>query len=540
MNIVIYARYSSNTQNEQSIEGQLKTCYDFAKRNGYKIINEYIDRAISGTGADNRPSFQKMIADSAKRQFQAILVYQLDRFARNRYDSATYKARLKKNGVKVLSARENITDDASGVLMEAVLEGMAEYFSTELSQKVRRGLKLNAEKGLCTGGNTALGLKTNEEKQYVIDEEKAPIVKHIFEMYLAGSTMAKIIKYLNENQIKTSLGNPYNKNSIRKILTNKRYIGIYTFKGTEFPDMIPQIIDNNNFDEVQLLMSKNKKAPARAKAIEDNYILTTKIFCGHCKAAITGVSGTSHTGAFYQYYQCINNKRKKCKKKTVRKEYIEDLVVNETVKILTPENIDRIAHSVVDLCEKERNTDSIKRINKLIRENEAATANLVKALEAGKVVDVISAQIEKRQAEKADLEVQLAKEKIQSPVLKYNEVKFFFERFVGGDISDINYRRALVDIFVNKIYLFDDEMRIVYNAGEGHKIDVPLDELTHERGSSKGMFVPLIGLEPIQYCYRRILSPLRLPIPPQRHKTNVNIELYTINTYMSIHYVKFS
>ena len=126
MNIVIYARFSSHSQNEQSIEGQLKVCYNYAERNGYKVISEYIDRAISGT-SDARPEFQRMIADSAKRQFQAVLVYQLNRFARNRYDSATYKAKLKKNGVKVLSARENITDDASGVLMEAVLEGMAEY-----------------------------------------------------------------------------------------------------------------------------------------------------------------------------------------------------------------------------------------------------------------------------------------------------------------------------------------------------------------------------------------------------------------------------
>ena len=143
MNIVFYGRYSDAGQSEQSIEGQRKTCYDFAERNGYKVIAEFIDRATTGTN-DSRPEFQRMIADSAKRQFQGVLVYQLDRFARNRYDSATYKAKLKKNGVKVLSARENISDDASGVLMEAVLEGMAECFSTELSQKVKRGMALTA------------------------------------------------------------------------------------------------------------------------------------------------------------------------------------------------------------------------------------------------------------------------------------------------------------------------------------------------------------------------------------------------------------
>jgi len=156
MNVVIYTRFSSHSQNEQSIEGQLKECYEYAERNGYTIITEYVDRAISGT-TDNRPEFQKMIADSGKKHFQGVLVYQLDRFARNRFDSATYKARLKKNGVRVLSARENISEDASGILMEAMLEGMAEYYSVELAQKIKRGMDINAEKCLSTGGNVALG-----------------------------------------------------------------------------------------------------------------------------------------------------------------------------------------------------------------------------------------------------------------------------------------------------------------------------------------------------------------------------------------------
>lgn len=136
---VIYARFSSHGQTEQSIEGQLRECYEYAKRNDLIILPEYIDRALSGTN-DKRPEFQQMIEDSKKRDFNYVLVYQLDRFARNRYDSATYKAKLKKNNVRVISAKENITTDASGVLMESVLEGMAEYYSAELSQKVKRGI----------------------------------------------------------------------------------------------------------------------------------------------------------------------------------------------------------------------------------------------------------------------------------------------------------------------------------------------------------------------------------------------------------------
>lgn len=142
--IVIYARFSSHNQNEQSIEGQLKACREFAAQNDYVVVHEYIDRSISGT-TDKRLEFLQMIEDSKQRRFEYILVYQLDRFAHNRFDSATYKAKLKKNGVRVLSDRENITDDASGILIEGVLESMAEYYSAELSQKIKRGMKLNAK-----------------------------------------------------------------------------------------------------------------------------------------------------------------------------------------------------------------------------------------------------------------------------------------------------------------------------------------------------------------------------------------------------------
>lgn len=158
MTAVIYARFSSHSQTEQSIEGQLKVCYEYAAANNITIVGEYIDRAQSGT-SDNRLEFQRMIADSDRRTFDAVLVYQLDRFARNRYDSAINKSKLKKNGVRVISAKGNITDDASGILVEGVLESMAEYYSAELSQKIHRGMAINAEKCLSNGSNPGLGFK---------------------------------------------------------------------------------------------------------------------------------------------------------------------------------------------------------------------------------------------------------------------------------------------------------------------------------------------------------------------------------------------
>jgi DNA invertase Pin-like site-specific DNA recombinase len=378
MKLVFYGRFSDSSQTEQSIEGQRKVCYEFAERNGYKIIGEYIDRALTGT-SDSRPEFLRMIADSAKRQFQGVLVYQLDRFARNRYDSATYKTKLKKNGVKVLSARENISDDASGVLMEAVLEGMAEYFSAELSQKVKRGMTLTAEKCEFTGSGVPLGYKI-VDKKFEIDEQSSPIVKRIFELYLADYNMADIIRYLNENGLKTSYGNKYNRTSIKRILTNRKYLGIYIYKDIEIPDGIPQIIDNVTFEQVQLLLEKNKKAPARVKTADEQYLLTTKLFCGHCKSAMTGMSGHSKSKKIHQYYACFTSrKHNSCNKKNLQKSFIEDFVINNVLEALTDDYIKELAKKISDLSAKERNTDMIKRLNKLLKENEDAITNLIKA-----------------------------------------------------------------------------------------------------------------------------------------------------------------
>lgn len=276
INAVIYARYSSHNQREESIEGQLKVCYEYAEQNNINVIREFIDRAQTGTN-DNREQFQKMIAESNKHYFQVVLCYQFDRFARNRYDSATNKNKLKKNGVKVISARENISEDASGVLMESVLEGMAEYYSVELSQKVKRGMGINAEKGLYNGGTIPLGLKVDKEQHYQIDEDTAPIVTKIFEMYNKGNTIVQIRKYLETKGLK------YSSCKIRTVLGNKKYIGIYTHNGKETPNVIPQIIDNELFEDIQKKLEKNKHSRSRLKT-KTEYILTTKLFCGNCKA----------------------------------------------------------------------------------------------------------------------------------------------------------------------------------------------------------------------------------------------------------------
>lgn len=212
-NAVIYARYSSDKQTEQSIEGQVRECTSYALSKDLDVIDTYIDRALSGT-VDNRPAFQQMIKDSSTGKFNNIIVYKTDRFARNRYDSAKYKSQLKKNGVKLHYAKEHIPDGIEGILMESLLEGMAEYYSAELSQKVKRCMRENILKGKYVGGVVPLGFKISNDKTYIIDEETAPVVRAIFNMKASGNTNVEILEYLNSLGLSSSKGYKYNKNSL--------------------------------------------------------------------------------------------------------------------------------------------------------------------------------------------------------------------------------------------------------------------------------------------------------------------------------------
>ncbi len=489
MNVVIYARFSCSNQREESIEGQLEVCYEYAKKNNYTVIGEYIDRAMTGK-TDKRPDFLKMIEDSDKKTFQGILVYQLDRFARNKYDSAIYKRKLKLNGVRVLSARENIADDASGILVESVLEGMAEYYSAELAQKVKRGMHTNAEHCLSTGGTIPLGFYIGEDRKYHINEETAPIVVKIFEMYSIGYTMRAIVDYLNSMNYKTVLGNKFNKNSIYKMLTNKKYNGYYIYNGLEVKDGIPKIIDDNLFEKCQEIMKKNKKAPARRKA-EEEYLLTTKIFCGKCNSAMVGISGRGRNNTKYAYYRCKNKPLKLCDKETIQKEYIEDIVINETKKVLTDKNIEKIAKEVVKLCQQQSNTETIKYLKKQLKKQDNEIANLLQALESGKISDLIINRIEEKKIEKENIEKQITIEEMKTPNLTIEKVKKFLKHFRSGDYNDIKYRKSLINVFVNKVIVYEDKLTILYNLQDSQSNVLYNTTLV----SQEGFEPPTPGLE---------------------------------------------
>ena len=248
---VIYARYSCDKQTEQSIEGQLRVCQDYAKSHDILILDTYIDQAISGT-TDNRANFQRMIKDSARKEWNYVLVYKLDRFSRDKYATAIHKKTLRDNGVKVLSAMENIPDTPEGIILESLLEGMNQYYSAELSQKVKRGMRETRLKGYFQGGNVLYGYKLDGRK-LVIDEIHSEVVKRIFEEFSKGICVREIIARLTTQGIYRN-GKPLAMNTVYNILRCERYTGIYR-KGEEIIDnMYPAIIDREMFDSVQAIL----------------------------------------------------------------------------------------------------------------------------------------------------------------------------------------------------------------------------------------------------------------------------------------------
>ena len=465
MTAVIYARYSSDNQREESIEGQIRECTAYAEKNGITIVKHYIDRAISAK-TDNRPQFQQMIKDSDKKLFDIVLVWKLDRFARNRYDSARYKTQLKKNGVKLVSATEIISEGPEGIILESVLEGYAEYYSADLSEKVIRGMTENALKGKFSGGAIPFGYTINADRRFEIDPLTAPFVAETFQRYNDGQTMREIRDWLNEKGIKNKRGGTMTFNVIQHMLGNRRYIGELKYRDVLIPDAIPPIVSVELFNDVQEKMLKNKKAPARRKA-EDDYLLTTKLFCGYCGALMFGESGTSRTGEVHRYYKCATAKKHKgCKKKTVRKQWLEDLVVNQTMQLVKDDAaIESIIAKVMELQNKE-NTN-IPLYEKQLRDAESGIQNMLNAIQAGILTSSTKERLEQLEETKRELEARIAEEKLAKPKVTEEFIRFWLLRFRKLDMSLKDQRQALVDTFINAIYLYDDKVLITFNYKEG-------------------------------------------------------------------------
>lgn len=473
MNVVLYLRYSSDKQTEQSIEGQLRVCSEFCERNGYNIVGKYTDRATSASkDTDKRKQFLKMIKDSERRTFDAVVVYKLDRFARNRYDSATYKAKLKKNGVRVISATENISDNPEGIILESVLEGMAEFYSKELSQKVSRGMHETALKCNSCGGSLPLGYKI-VNKKYVVDETSAAIVREAFDLYANGKTISEISRLFNAKGYRTTAGKEFNKMSFNKMFRNEKYIGVYKYKDVRIEGGVPAIIDEETFKVVQSKLDYNASAPGNKKAKVD-YLLAQKLFCGHCGAVMTGECGRSENGSQYHYYTCSTRKKThKCDKKPLRKEFIERVVVEDVLSLLTPEKIEEFADAAIKANREDiENNSLIPSLRADIKEVERKIDNLIRLAENTENCASLSARLNDLEAQRKDLSNRLASANSEIIILEREHVIYWLEKFSKGDIDDPEFCRAVCDLFVNSVTVWDEpdgyKITTIYNLSENN------------------------------------------------------------------------
>jgi DNA invertase Pin-like site-specific DNA recombinase len=465
---VIYARYSSDSQREESIEGQIRDCKSYAERNDIDIVEIYIDRAYTATN-DNRPDFQRMIHDSVRKKFEAILVWKLDRFARRRYDSAHYKNLLKKNGVKVVSVMEPILEGSEGILIETLLEGMAEFYSADLSEKVMRGQTENALKCMYNGGTLPIGYVIDKEQHYQIDPVAAPMILQAFTDYANGKSMREVANGLNLAGVRTKRGGKVSINSVTRMLHNRKYIGEYQYRDIVHPHGIPAIVPKELFERVQERLAKTKKAPAKFKA-EDEYLLTTKLFCGKCNCYMAGESGTSHTGIVHRYYKCVSVKNHKgCDKKPVQKEWIENLVIDQIKKILfDDEMIEKLADMGMERQRKE-NT-ALPMLKRQLAETEKDIRNFVDAIQQGIITESTKERLEGLEKAKRELSAQIAREELlQPPEFTRDQFLFWFERMRKYDTTKLVHRRRLIDSFVNAIYLYDNRITLVFNFKDGTK-----------------------------------------------------------------------
>ena len=496
-NAVIYARYSSHSQRDVSIDQQVKACREFASRGGIDVIDTYADRATTGTN-DRRPAFQKMIADAKAGGWQYVIVYTLDRFSRDRYDSAVYKRQLRNCGVKVLSAMEQITDDPTGVIMESILEGYAEYYSKELSRKVRRGHEDNARKCMVNGA-LPLGYRRGPDGHYAIYEPEAEMVREIFRRVAAGEPISGIINDFNSRGLRTKKGAAFNKSSFGKILSNQRYMGIYTYHDIRIPGGVPAIVTKEEFDSVQIAVTTKKNprrsasadAPQPRRRDDGYYILTGKLFCGECESPLIGASGTGKSGTLHRYYRCKGHANG-CGLKNLRQDSVErDIAAALKEVCLSEDGIAALAHASYQSQIESRSMPDIDLLESQLKDTERALKNIMAAIEQGIFTVTTRDRLQQLEEQKAQLRQQLdTARRAADDILTEAEIAAVLRHYAGGNVDDKAYQETLIDAFLVRAYVYEDHYRIYFTTDPTKPVDFPLSA-----GSFKDAKVPPVLLE---------------------------------------------
>jgi len=510
---VAYARFSSDNQREESIIAQLRAIREYAQQKGYTIIKEYTDEARSAT-TDDRPAFLQMIHDitSGLLQVEVVLVHKLDRFARNRYDSAFYRRELKKNGVRLESVLEPLDDSPESVILESVLEGMAEYYSKNLAREARKGMKENAYECKHNGGLPPLGYDVDPEtKKYVINEKEAEAVRLIFQRVLEGVSYTALAEELNLKGYQTKAGRPFNKNSFTEILSNEKYKGIYIWDRSRakvagkrnnheskpaeeiirIPGGVPAIVEEEVFEAVQKMRAARKHKGAANKAKLD-YLLSGKIFCGLCESPYVGDPGTTGKKLRQPTYKCSRRKREKdCRNKSIGKRAIEAYVIQEIKdRILSDRAIPILASRIEEQYKTtiDKSRREIDGITKEIIDTQKKMDNLIAAIESGAVgLDLIGQKLREHKNRLTRLEVLKAdlEQKLSLPSFS-REMIIRYLKLERKKASQPDGYKALIDRYLDKVIVYPDEVQVILKidldgdmSGGGGGSRTPVRRCTH-------------------------------------------------------------
>lgn len=476
----VYARFSSDNQRKESIDEQVRACKYYAQQTGqYDIVKIYSDEAMSGfRHTHKREGFLQLMEDARAHKFEAVMVYELSRFSRNGTDTITYTEELERLGIEFVSVREKLDQTPEGRMMMYVITGMNEYYSRNLAIEVMRGLKENAYSAKTTGGKPPLGYDIGKDGRYIINPVEAAAVRLIFDMYLAGSGYTAIVDELNSRGYRTKRGNKFVRNSLYDLLRNEKYTGDFIYNRTEKPksgrqnrhayksedDIIrvenafPAIITKKEYREVLRRMKENEHKGASNAAVHD-YLLSGKVYCGHCGKSMYGET-RSRRGTPYSYYSCNGHKSKICDKHSIRCEKLEEEVIKQlNEKYFTPDILDCIAEKIHEDSQNAHADEQANMLRKQSAELKRKIDNGTKAILEGVDSDELRAAVkelslQKKVIDHSIVEIEAAADNSGRTV---EEIRRAAENF--ADIAKLprEQQKEIIQRFVWRIYVYDDD-----------------------------------------------------------------------------------
>lgn len=452
---VIYARYSEGSrQTDQSIEGQVDDCKAYARANDIDVIEIYADRHISGKSVDGRDEFQRMISDAGKHLFDCVIVWKIDRFGRNREDIAINKIRLRKAGVKLMYAKESIPDGPEGILLESLMEGLAEYYSADLRQKVIRGHCESAKKGQFTVGRLPIGYKKDQDQHIIIDEPKAAAVREVYRRHIEGASTDELRGILASYGILSQNGTPPVKAVVFRMLRNEKYLGKFDFHGIPIP--APPIISQATFDAAAANFKTSRHNGAGRATVE--YLLSCKCHCEACGTLLQGTSAAGKSGKVYHYYYCP-----KCHMRHTST-VLEDAVIDHTIDdVLTDQMISELSDRIMAIQKENAAHDEASVYRQQLDEVRKKESRIMQAIEDGGA-RTLSKRLAELEDQEDELTVKLEKAMLKKPIVPKEIVEGWLRSFrVGDDRKDPAFRKKLVRAFISDVIIARDHVTIYYN-----------------------------------------------------------------------------